>query len=305
MIRVGRALEVLEVARDTGRRSQVVIIVDVAISASTRRHGVRTRQREVDGAVIKCCRRPSRGRVTSVASCREAQRGVVRIRGSLIVLQVAAYAGRAVQRVIVVDVTIRTCARWNRVHSSERETCGVVIEGRVHPVGSVVTGFAGLREVCGGVIRIRRTLEVFQVARDARRAVKSVVPVDVAIGAGSGRNGVQSRQRKSGSRVIELAVRPLHGVVALLASCRKARVRHRRRRVVEIGLVATDARHAGQVVIVVDVAIGALAGRNGVAASKKESGCRMVKLGIEPVVGAVASIALSRELGRHVVRIDR
>ena len=59
----------------------------------------------------------------------------------------------------------------------------------------------------------------------------------------------------------------------------------------------------GQVVIVVDVAIDAQAGRNRVASGQKESGRAVVKLGIQPVVCRVTALASGRELGRNVVRV--
>ena len=93
----------------------------------------------------------------------------------------------------------------------------------------------------------------------------------MAIGAGAGRHGVQSGQGKAGRRVIELAIRPLRRVVALLARGRESRVRHRRPRVVVVGLMATDAGVYRDVVDVVGVAVGALARRHGVRAGQRES----------------------------------
>jgi len=67
-----------------------------------------------------------------------------------------------------------------------------VVKGSVHPVGGVVTGIAGLREIRTDVIRIRGALVVLQVAGHARGAVQAVIIVHVTIGAGAWRNGVQS-----------------------------------------------------------------------------------------------------------------
>lgn len=47
VIRICRALEILQVTRHAGRGGDVVVIVDVAVSALPRRHGVRSAQSEV------------------------------------------------------------------------------------------------------------------------------------------------------------------------------------------------------------------------------------------------------------------
>ena len=88
---------------------------------------------------------------------------------------------------------------------------------------------------------------------------------------------MRTRQRPTGLRVIELAIRPLHGVMALLAGGRKAGMRHRTLRVVVVGLVARDACGVGDVVVVVDVAIRALPGRHSMRTRKRESGLRVVE----------------------------
>lgn len=56
---------------------------------------------------------------------------------------------------------------------------------------------AGLREVSGNVIGIRCALEIFQVARHARRAAEIVVIVDVTVRALARGHGVSSAERKS------------------------------------------------------------------------------------------------------------
>ena len=194
-------------------------------------------------------------------------------------------------------------ARRDRVQSGEREPSAVVVKCRVQPAAGGVTGFASLRESAGDVVGIRGSLEILEVARHAGGAVQGVVAVDVTVGALARRIGVQSGQGKAGGGMIKLAVGPLHDVMALLARCGEAGVWHRSRGAGEIFLVAGEARRASQVVIVVDVAIDALAGRIRVPSSQKEPGHAVVKLGIQPVVGRVTAFARGRELGGNVVRI--
>ncbi len=60
-----------------------------------------------------------------------------------------------------------------------------MVKGRARPGGGAVTLLTSLREARGNVIRIRRALEVLQVAADAScvRARQAVIPVHVALSA--------------------------------------------------------------------------------------------------------------------------
>ena len=69
--------------------------------------------------------------------------------------------------------------------------------------------------------------------------------------------------------------------------------------------MATHAGRTGQVVIVVDVAIGALARRDGVPSSEREAGRAVIELGVEPGVETVAGFARRWEICRDVIRIGR
>ena len=53
MARIGRALKIFEMARDTGRGCQVVVIVDMTISALPGRRRVHASQRKTCSVVIE------------------------------------------------------------------------------------------------------------------------------------------------------------------------------------------------------------------------------------------------------------
>ena len=79
----------------------------------------------------------------------------------------------------------------------------------------------------------------------------------------------------------------------------------RLRGALEVLQVATHARiiRGGQVVVVVDVAVRALARRNGMRSGQREPGCRVVKRCRLPCSCVVAGFASLRESAAHVVRI--
>ncbi len=54
VVRIRGALIVLEVATHTGGRRQVVVVVDMAVGALTRRHGVQASEREAGAVVVEC-----------------------------------------------------------------------------------------------------------------------------------------------------------------------------------------------------------------------------------------------------------
>ena len=191
------------VAGHASRARQVVIIVDVAISAGPRRHRVISRQRESSAVVIERCIRPGRGVMALIAGLREIRGDVIRIGGALVILEVTGHARRAVQAVVVVDVAIGAGSWRNCVQPCERESSAVVVERCIRPGRGVVALVAGLREVRGDMVRVRRALIVLEVAGHARSAVQAVVIVDVAVGAGARRHGVHSSQHKPRTAVVK------------------------------------------------------------------------------------------------------
>jgi len=86
VVRIGGALEVLQMARDACRVRQVVVVVDVAFAALARRNCVHARQREAGQVVIEAGIRPGRGVVALLASLRELRADVVWIRRALVIL---------------------------------------------------------------------------------------------------------------------------------------------------------------------------------------------------------------------------
>lgn len=56
-----------------------------------------------------------------------------------------------------------------------------MVEGRIQPGGRVVALVAGLRKIRRDMIRVRRSLEIFQVTGDAGGAGQVVIVIDVAI----------------------------------------------------------------------------------------------------------------------------
>ena len=89
MVRIGRALVILQVARDTGRAAQVVIIVDVAVRALPRWHRVACRQGKSHRGMIELRPEPVLHTVTLLAGDRELSSHVVRDAGLAVILGVA------------------------------------------------------------------------------------------------------------------------------------------------------------------------------------------------------------------------
>ncbi len=226
-------------------------------------------------------------------------------RGRIIVVGlVTTHAGRAGQVVVVVDVAVGAGTWWHCVRARQRETCAGVVEGCVHPVGGVVTTIASLREIRRNVIRTRRSLIVLKVATHAGGAVEAVVVVHVTICASSRRYGVQAGQREACAVVIEGRVHPVRGVVAGIAGLREIRCH-----VVgtggalEILQVAGYAGSACQIVITVDMAIGAGTRWHGMQAGKRKACGGVIERGIQPRACAMALLASLGEIRCDVIGI--
>jgi len=120
-----------------------------------------------------------------------------------------------------------------------------------------VTEFTSLGKTPRHVVGILRSLVIRRVAGYAGRIGQVVVVLLVAIRAHARGHGMHPRQGEAGSAVIELGIRPRRCVMTLFAGGRETGVRHGTGRTVEIFLVARNASGIGDVVVIVDVAVGA------------------------------------------------
>ena len=296
--RIRRVVVVGLVATDARRRQRGVVAVDVAVDARPRRNHVRSGQRERGVVVIEGRIRPLNRVMAEFASGWKP--GVRHGSGRILeVGLVARNAQRAVQVVVVVDMTVRAGARRNHMRTGQWESGLRVIELAIGPLDGVVALLASGREP-GVRYGSGRILEIGLMARNASSDGDVVVVVDMAVGADPRRNHMGIGQRPARLRVIELAVRPNDGVMALLASRREPGVRHGTLGVVVIVLMARNAGSDGDVVVIVDVAIGAGARRNHMGIGQRPSGLRVIELAIRPEGRVMALLAGGRKAGvRH------
>lgn len=170
-------------------------------------------------SVIENGAQPTCGRMAGGAGRGETSGDVVGIIGSLIVGFVTAVAVGRQSGVVVVYVTVG--AGDAGVRTGQRERRVVVIEGRWGPCGGAVADVALLREADRNVIRIGRTLEVFEVAANAGGRGQIVVAVGMALS--TLQIGVRSGEREAGGRMIKGRGSPISGAVADLTLLREAR----------------------------------------------------------------------------------
>ena len=112
---------------------------------------------------------PRYGGVALRAVRREVRRYVVRIRSALEIFEVAVYASRAGQVVVIVDVAIGALARRHRMSTAQRESHRIVIELGIHPVIAGMAGIAVGGEFSANVIGIGGGLKILEVTETAGR----------------------------------------------------------------------------------------------------------------------------------------
>lgn len=118
------------------------VIVGIRMASRADPVGVAVIHREI--CVVERRPRPRRRRVAGGAGVRETGRRVVRIGRAVVVALVATHARGRQRRVIVVHVAIG--AGHGGVRSGQRESRGVVIEGRAGPVRGAMANVASVRE---------------------------------------------------------------------------------------------------------------------------------------------------------------
>ena len=190
---------------------------------------------------------------------------------------------------------------------SQRETSRRVIKLAIRPLNGVVAGIARHREAGSRVSDWRcRVVVISLVASDASRAGQTVIVVDMAIGAQTGRNRMISGKREPRTGMVEGGVHPVRGVVALVAGLREVCCHVIRVcRSLVVLQVAAHASRCIQAVIIVDVAVSAGAWRHRVQTSEREARTGVVEGGVHPVGGVVARIASLWEIRCDVIRIGR
>jgi hypothetical protein len=149
---------------------------------------------------------PVGGVMALLAGLREVRLHVIGIGRALEVCEVATDTSRIRAGQVVVAVHVALRAGDRRVGSGQGEAGGRVIKSRAAPVRGVVALLAGLREIRRHVIRIGRSLEIFQVAADTSRRRQVVVVVHVTLRALH--RSVGASQREPGVVVIKRRLRP-------------------------------------------------------------------------------------------------
>ena len=299
MRRIVGVVEIGLVTAPAGAARQIVVVAHVALRAL--QAGMRAGQGEPGRRVVEGGAGPveGRGSVAKRAVLREAGGFVRRVVGSVEIGLVAAPAGRAVQGVVIIDVT--RGALLGGVESHQREARGGVVESGAGPIDHGVAAGTILREARLFVRRVVGVVEIGLVTAPARPARQTEVVVRVALGALHA--GMRAGQREPGSCVVEGGgAGPVKGRSSMAQGAVLREAGGFVRWVVgsvEVALVAVPAGRAGQAVVVVEVARRALLG--GVEAQQLEPGGGVVESGAGPIGRGVAGSAVLREAGRRVV----
>jgi len=130
VIGIRRALEIRHVTADASRAGQIVVVVDVTVSASARRHGVQAGQREIRHRIVIELRvQPVIGAVAGIAGDGKLGGYVVGIGGSVVVGLMAGVAlDRHRLKLAVGGILVAGVAIHRGVSSGEREAVVVILD---------------------------------------------------------------------------------------------------------------------------------------------------------------------------------
>lgn len=210
--------------------------------------------------------------MTGIARLGKVGSDVVRVGSTLIVLQMTSHASRAIERVIVVDMTVGTLPRRHSVGAGQGKSGLGMIKCCRLPRRSVVAYIAGLSKPAGHVVWIGCALKIFEMTGNAGSAGQVVIVVRMAIAALARRHRVPASQCKIHHRVIELRRRPRERAVTLHAI--RGKVGGDMvgiRRALEIGHMTARAGSRRENVFVVDVAVDTLTRWDGMCIGQRES----------------------------------
>jgi len=209
VIGIGRGIEVLQMASDTGRAQPGILSTAMTIAASERY--VSARQWELGLRMIKLGSRPGRRRMAQRAILRKSGSHMVRIRGPVISVQMA---GGTIRRCPGKPVVSMALSAGNvNMGSCERKVCGRrVVKTSSLPLRRRMAGSASLRESCRFVIGVRGLIIIRQVTGHAVRWRSGKPVVHVTLTAVDGY--VSTGQRKFRRAImIKAGAFPLNGVV--------------------------------------------------------------------------------------------
>jgi hypothetical protein len=217
VIRIGRGIEVLQMASDARGAQSGVLAAAMAIAASERNMGAR--QWKLGLRMIKLGSQPGRRRVAQRAILRESASHMVGICGSVICAQMAGGTIRGCPRKPVVSMALG--AGDINMGSCERKACGRrVVETSSLPLRCRMASAASLGKSCRFVIGVRGSAIIRQVAGHAVRWRSGKPVVQMTLTAAD--SYVSTGQRKFRCAiVIKARTFPLHGVVTNRAVLRE------------------------------------------------------------------------------------
>ncbi len=298
VVRIGRAVVVREVTTVAGGRRAGVLTANVARSALA--VAVRPGEGEPGLCMVELGSLPLQSRVTDRAVLGEASRGVIGIRGAVVVRQVAPIARGCCPPEHIVLVALGALRRRVRSGQGElRPSC--VVELDAFPLGRRVALRTVFRELSIDMIRRRGLGEGIHVA--AVTALRRTLEGAAGMALSALRTDVGARERELRlARVVELRPLPLGGRMANGAVFRETRDGVVwAARLLECRNVTAFAGLRGPRESAVDVAGGAI-GLN-VGAGETEPAQIVVELSPFPLRRGVTLCAVPREVRRRVRRI--